>query len=44
MLSLNPIENAIILIVGGYILQGLLIITSIFDYKYKEEIRWKRRI
>ncbi|GIU70653.1 MAG: hypothetical protein KatS3mg003_0132 [Candidatus Nitrosocaldaceae archaeon] len=44
MLSLDPIENAIILIIGGYALQGLLIITSIFDYKYKEEIRWKRRI
>ena len=44
MLTLEPIENAIVLIVGGYILQGLLIITSILDYKIRGEVRWKKRI
>ncbi len=44
MLTLEPIENAIILIVGGYVLQGLLIITSILDYKSKGAIQWKKSI
>ena len=33
MLSLNPLYNAIILIIGGYVLQSLLIVTSILAYK-----------
>jgi len=33
MLTLTPIYNALILIAGGYALQGLLIITSIQAYK-----------
>ncbi|MFQ5921052.1 MAG: hypothetical protein ACE5JV_03445 [Nitrososphaerales archaeon] len=33
MLTLNPIENAVILIVGGYALQSLLILTSILAYR-----------
>ncbi len=33
MLSLDPIYNAIILIIGGYILQGLLIASSVIAYK-----------
>jgi hypothetical protein len=33
MLSLNPLYNAIILIVGGYILQGLLLVTNIVAYR-----------
>jgi len=33
MLSLDPFYNAIILIIGGYILQGLLIAASIITYK-----------
>lgn len=45
MLTLDPIENALILIIGGYILQGLLIITSILDYKkVRGELRWKKSI
>lgn len=44
MRTLEPIENAIILIVGGYILQGLLIITSILDYRIKGEMKWKKNI
>lgn len=33
MLTLTPIYNAIILLIGGYMLQSLLIITSIKSYK-----------
>ncbi len=33
MLTLNPLMNAIILIVGGYVLQVLLIITSILEHR-----------
>jgi hypothetical protein len=33
MLSLDPIYNAIVLIIGGYILQGLLIATSVVTYR-----------
>ena len=33
MLSLDPIYNALVLIIGGYILQGLLIATSFFAYR-----------
>ncbi|MEM0365115.1 MAG: hypothetical protein QXS25_06085 [Candidatus Nitrosocaldus sp.] len=32
MMSLTPLYNALILIVGGYILQILLIISSIYEY------------
>jgi predicted branched-subunit amino acid permease len=32
MLTLTPIYNAIILLIGGYMLQGLLIIASIKSY------------
>ncbi len=36
MSTLHPFYNSIILIVGGYILQGLLIVTNIFALrKYK---------
>ena len=38
MLSLNPLYNAIILIVGGYILQGLLLATSILTYKNRTRL------
>jgi len=33
MLSLDPIYNAIILIIGGYILQALLMAASVFTYR-----------
>ena len=38
MLSLNPLYNAIILIVGGYILQVLLLATSILTYKNRTRL------
>ena len=38
MLSLNPLYNAIILIVGGYMLQGLLLATSVLAYKNKSHL------
>lgn len=33
MSTLHPFYNAIVLMVGGYVLQGLLIITNAFAYK-----------
>lgn len=33
MITFNPIENAVVLIVGGYLLQGLLMITSSIELK-----------
>lgn len=37
MSTLHPFYNGIVLIVGGYILQGLLVITNVMAYqKYKQ--------
>ena len=37
MSTLHPFYNAIVLIIGGYVLQGLLIITNAISYnKYKQ--------
>ncbi len=33
MVSLTPLYNALILIVGGYVLQILLIISSLYEYR-----------
>jgi hypothetical protein len=33
MLKLEPVYNALVLIIGGYILQGLLIATSVLTYR-----------
>lgn len=33
MLELNPLQNAIVLIAGGYVLQFLLIATSVLAYR-----------
>jgi len=42
MFTLYPFYNAIVLIVGGYILQGLLLITNTMAYKkYKQIISSK---
>ena len=39
MSSLHPFYNAIVLIIGGYVLQGLLIITNTLAYKkYKHAL------
>ncbi len=38
MSSLHPLYNAIILITGGYILQGLLLITNILSYKNMKQV------
>jgi hypothetical protein len=39
MSTLHPFYNAIVLIIGGYILQGLLVITNVMAYKkYKQQI------
>jgi len=41
MLSLNPIYNAIILLIGGYILQALLVVTTIVEYRKIKQTRIK---
>jgi len=33
MTMFNPIENAVVLIIGGYLLQGLLLVTSSIEVK-----------
>ena len=39
MSTLHPFYNAIVLIIGGYILQGSLVITNTFAYKkYKQAL------
>ncbi|MFQ5969607.1 MAG: hypothetical protein ACE5J2_03815 [Nitrososphaerales archaeon] len=42
MLALNPLHNAIILIIGGYALQALLIITSVLAYRSLKKAAIKR--
>ena len=39
MSTLHPFYNAIVLIVGGYILQGLLVITNAMAYKEYKQAR-----
>jgi hypothetical protein len=39
MSTLHPFYNAIVLIVGGYILQGLLVITNVLAYKEHKKIK-----
>lgn len=38
MLSLNPLYNAIILIIGGYVLQGLLAFASLSAYRKMKRV------
>ena len=38
MLSLHPLYNAIILITGGYILQGLLLVANILAFKNRKMV------
>lgn len=38
MYTLHPFYNAIVLIVGGYVLQGLLVITNIMAFKKYRQI------
>ena len=41
MLSLNPLYNAIILIVGGYILQALLLVTNLLGLRNRKHLAVK---
>ena len=43
MSTFSPPENAFILITGGYILQGLLLITSAITFKKRKQTRPKSR-
>ena len=40
MSTLHPFYNAIVLIVGGYILQGLLVITNTMAYKKYKQVTY----
>ena len=39
MSTLNPFYNSIVLIIGGYVLQGLLLITNTIAYKKYKQTR-----
>lgn len=41
MSALSPIENAVVLIVGGYVLQGILLITSFNVLKNTRQLKLK---
>ena len=41
MSSLEPLENAIVLIVGGYVLQGLLLISNMMAFKNRKHLKMK---
>lgn len=41
MSTFEPLENAIVLIIGGYLLQGLLLITSMWVFKDRKHLRLK---
>lgn len=44
MLSLTPLYNAIILIIGGYILQTLLLVTNILGLKNRKQLAIKDNV
>jgi hypothetical protein len=39
--SLEPLENAIVLIVGGYVLQGLLLISNRVAFRNRKHLKTK---
>ncbi len=43
MSTFEPLENAIVLIVGGYLLPFLLLITSMIVFKNREHLRLKTK-
>ncbi len=44
ILTLHPFYNAIILIVGGYVLQGFLLITNALTYRHHKHLTVGNRI
>lgn len=42
MTTFNPIENAIVLIIGGYLLQGLLLVSSSIELKNRRQLKSKK--
>jgi len=44
MLTLHPFYNAAILIVGGYVLQGFLLITNALAYRHHKHLTVGNRI
>jgi hypothetical protein len=43
MSTLDPFGNAIVLIVGGYFLQGLLIVTNMMVFKNRNRLKLKTK-
>jgi len=43
MTTFHPLYNAIVLIVGGYVLQGLLLITNTLAYKQQKQLTSKSK-
>ena len=41
MSTFEPIENAIVLIVGGYLLQGLLLVSNMMVFKNRKHLKLK---
>ncbi len=42
MTTFNPIGNAIVLIIGGYMLQGLLLVSSSIELKNRRQLKSKK--
>ena len=42
MTTFSPSENAIVLIIGGYMLQGLLLVTSSIELKNRRQLKLKK--
>jgi len=43
MSTFEPIENAIVLIVGGYLLQGLLLVSNMMVFKNRKHLKLKTK-
>jgi len=43
MSTFQPLENAVVLIVGGYLLQGLLLITNMIVFKNRKNLELKTK-
>jgi len=43
MSTFEPIENAIVLIVGGYLLQGLLLVSNMMVFKNRKRLKLKTK-
>ena len=44
MTTFHPLYNAIVLIIGGYVLQGLLVITNYLAYRQQKQMTSKNKV